>query len=227
MSLTQVFQFMHEESWASVTWSWTFAGWRVLNLGCTSDWTQHSSISGSKMACVNYAAFVIVIKNNLCVIFYTIFWFRQEWFDVLMSILFVCRYERYFLSLYFLCPPVCMKFWPISGCNPFTQVHWFCRTDCWLYDLRYLDLKSCCLRLAFFPGAQLWLLSLWLWFAVGSNLPAGFSYVMQQAPLRARWGRPVMQLRYQIPMWSCTTAPWATSVFYTGRCRCQQTVECD
>lgn len=143
------------------------------------------------------------------------------------SILFVCRYERYFLSLYFLCPPVCMKFWPISGCNPFTQVHWFCRTDCWLYDLRYLDLKSCCLRLAFFPGAQLWLLSLWLWFAVGSNLPAGFSYVMQQAPLRARWGRPVMQLRYQIPMWSCTTAPWATSVFYTGRCRCQQTVECD
>lgn len=82
MSLTQVFQFMHEESWASVTWSWTFAGWRVLNLGCTSDWTQHSSISGSKMACVNYAAFVIVIKNNLCVIFYTIFWFRQEWFDV-------------------------------------------------------------------------------------------------------------------------------------------------
>lgn len=25
------------------------------------------------------------------------------------SILFVCRYERYFLSFYFLCPPVCMK----------------------------------------------------------------------------------------------------------------------
>lgn len=151
------------------------------------------------------------LKIIICVIFYTIFWFRQEWFDVWnifftfwksemkkkiqtsnrtmsTSILFVCRYERYFLSLYFLCPPVCMKFWPISGCNPFTQVHWFCRTDCWLYDLRYLDLKSCCLRLAFFPGAQLWLLSLWLWFAVGSNLPAGFSYVMQQAPLRARWG---------------------------------------
>lgn len=251
MSLTQVFQFMHEESWASVTWSWTFAGWRVLNLGCTSDWTQHSSISGSKMACVNYAAFVIVIKNNhLCYILYYILvqtrmiWCLKYFFHILKignekkkiqtsnrtmstSILFVCRYERYFLSLYFLCPPVCMKFWPISGCNPFTQVHWFCRTDCWLYDLRYLDLKSCCLRLAFFPGAQLWLLSLWLWFAVGSNLPAGFSYVMQQAPLRARWGRPVMHLRYQIPMWSCTTAPWATSVFYTGRCRCQQTVECD
>lgn len=67
------FKFMHEESWASVTWSWTFAGWRVLTLGCTSDWTQHSSISGSKMACVNYAAFVIVIKNNhLCYILYYI-----------------------------------------------------------------------------------------------------------------------------------------------------------
>lgn len=193
MSLTQVFQFMHEESWASVTWSWTFAGWRVLNLGCTSDWTQHSSISGSKMACVNYAAFVIVIKNNhLCYILYYILvqtrmiWCLKYFFHILKignekkkiqtsnrtmstSILFVCRYERYFLSLYFLCPPVCMKFWPISGCNPFTQVHWFCRTDCWLYDLRYLDLKSCCLRLAFFPGAQLWLLSLWLWFAVGAT----------------------------------------------------------
>lgn len=115
------------------------------------------------------------LKIIICVIFYTIFWFRQEWFDVWnifftfwklemkkkkiqtsnrtmsTSILFVCQYERYFHSLYFLCPPVCMKFWPISGCNPFTQVHWFCRTDCWLYDLRYLDLKSCCLRLAFFP----------------------------------------------------------------------------
>lgn len=152
---------------------------------------------------------------------------NQQQNNVNIHFVCVCVYERYFLSFCFLCPPVCMKFWPISVCNPFTQVHCFSRTDCWLYDLRYLDLKSCCLWLAFFPGAQLWLLSLWLGFAVGSNLPAGFSYVMQQAPLRARWGGPVMQWRYQIPMWSCTTAPWATSVFYTGMCRRRPTIECD
>lgn len=52
MSLTQVFQFMHEEKLSKCDLVRKLCRVSVLTLGCTSGWTQHSSISGSKMACV-------------------------------------------------------------------------------------------------------------------------------------------------------------------------------
>lgn len=204
------------------------------------------------MACVNYAAFVIVIKNNhLCYILYYILvqtrmiWCLKYFFHILK--IGNEKKKKYKPATEQCQHPFCLC---VSMRDTSTLYIFFVLLSVWSFDLflavipshRYIDFVAptadfmifvtwiwnlVVFDWLFFPGAQLWLLSLWLWFAVGSNLPAGFSYVMQQAPLRARWGRPVMQLRYQIPMWSCTTAPWATSVFYTGRCRCQQTVECD
>lgn len=193
MSLTQVFQFMHEESWASVTWSWTFAGWRVLNLGCTSDWTQHSSISGSKMACVNYAAFVIVIKNNhLCyILYYILVQTRMIWcLKYFFHILKIGNEKKTNKPATEQCQhPFCL----CVGMSDTSSLYiFFVLLSVWSFDLflavipshRYTDFVALTADFMifvtwiwnlvvfdwlFFPGAQLWLLSLWLWFAVGAT----------------------------------------------------------
>lgn len=93
-------------------------------------------------------------------------------------ILCACAWEREYMhvcetKISSLFVPCLLAVWncdklPVSGCNPRSHVHCISHTGCLLYELHYLDLKSCCLWSVLSAFTCGWVVSL-----VTTYLPIG------------------------------------------------------